>query len=124
MVVRDGPDQFLFNDTVDLYYGWGFRMLAVFEANFCPDTFPHAFAKFFSLLNDKQDEECIHEFQACCEGHLHNISRSMVNIPPIFQAMLFLWALHPCYKAIINLFASKQKDILVTTINSIISNSK
>ena len=38
--------------------------------------------------------------------------------------MLFLWALHPCYKAIINLFASKQKDILVTTINSIISNAK
>ncbi len=62
MVVRDGPDRFLFIDKVDLYYGQEFRIVAVFEANFCPDTFPHAFATFFSLINDKQVEECIHEF--------------------------------------------------------------
>ena len=38
--------------------------------------------------------------------------------------MLFLWALHPRYKAIIDLFASKQKDIYVTSINSIISDAQ
>jgi hypothetical protein len=43
----------------------------------------------------------------------------MVSIPPIFQAMLFLRALHPRYKAIIDLFASKQKDISITSIKSI-----
>ena len=48
------------------------------------------------------------------------MSQSTVSIPPIFQAMLFLWALHPRYKAIIDLFASKQKDIFVTSIDSIV----
>jgi hypothetical protein len=38
--------------------------------------------------------------------------------------VLFLWALHPHYKAIIDLFASKQKDISVTSINSIISDAQ
>jgi hypothetical protein len=48
----------------------------------------------------------------------------MVSIPPILQAMLFLWALHPCYKAIIDLLASKQKDISIAMINSIVSDAK
>ncbi len=38
--------------------------------------------------------------------------------------MLFLQALHPHYKAIIDLFVSKQKDISITTINSIVSDAK
>ena len=59
-------------------------------------------------------------FRACFEGLLHDISRSTVSIPQILQAVLFLWAFHPCYKAIIDMFASKQKDISITTINSII----
>jgi hypothetical protein len=54
------------------------------------------------------------------EGHLHDMSWSTVSIPPILQAMLFLRALHPCYKAMIDLFASKQKDISVTSIDSIV----
>jgi hypothetical protein len=93
-------------------------VLAVLEGNFRPDTFSHTFATLFSLTINKQDEECIHEFWACVEGHLHNFSRLMVSIPPILQAMLFLWALHSCYKAIIDLFALKQKDILVALILS------
>ena len=48
-------------------------MLAIFETNFCPDTFSHAFATLLSLINNEQDEKCIHEFWACFEGHLHNI---------------------------------------------------
>ena len=48
------------------------------------------------------------------------MSRSTVSIPPILQAMLFLQALHPRYKAIIYLFASKQKDISAASIDSII----
>ena len=99
-------------------------MLAALEANFKPATFSHAFAKLLSLINNIQAEEGIHEFRACFEGHLHNISRSTVSIPPILQAMLFLRALHPHYKAIIDLFASKQKDISITTINSIVSDAK
>jgi hypothetical protein len=38
--------------------------------------------------------------------------------------MLFLRALHPRYKAIIDLFASKQKDISVTSIDSIVSDAQ
>jgi hypothetical protein len=71
-----------------------------------------------------QAEEGIHEFRACFEGHLHDMSRPTVSIPPILQAMLFLWALRPCYKAIIDLFASKQKDISVASIDSIASDSQ
>ncbi len=48
------------------------------------------------------------------------MSWSAISIPPILQAMLFLQALHPLYKAIIDLFASKQKDIPVASINSFI----
>jgi hypothetical protein len=99
-------------------------MLAIPEANFCPNTFSCAFATFLSLVHDKQDEESIHEYRACFEGHLHNISWSMVSIPPILQAMLFLQALHPRYKAIIDLFASTQKDISIATIDSIVSDAK
>jgi hypothetical protein len=74
MAIRDGPFRFLFDHTGDLYYGRGFEMLAVLEANFCPNTFSHASATLLSLITNKQDEECIHEFRARFEGHLHNIS--------------------------------------------------
>jgi hypothetical protein len=124
MAIWDGPVQFLFDHTGDLSYGCGFEMLAILEAIFCPGTFSHAFATLLSLVTNKQDEECIHEFRACFEGHLHNVSLSMVSIPPILQATLFLRALHPCYKAITDLFASKQKDISIAMIDCIISDAK
>jgi hypothetical protein len=74
-----------------------------------------------SLVNEDQAEEGIHEFRARVEGHLHDMSRSVISIPPILQAMLFLRALHPRYKAIIDLFASKQKDVSVASkIDSIV----
>jgi hypothetical protein len=119
MAVQDGPVRFLFDNTGNLYFGRGFEMLAALEANFKPATFSHAFATLLSLVNDILAEEGIHEFWAHFEGHLHDMSRSTVSIPPILQAMLFLRALHPRYKAIIDLFASKQKDISVASINSI-----
>jgi hypothetical protein len=50
MVVQEGPLRFLFDTTGDLFYGRGFEMLAILEANFRPDTLSRA------------DEECIHEF--------------------------------------------------------------
>jgi hypothetical protein len=124
MVVQDGPVRFLLDHTGDLDYGRGFEMLAILEAHLCPDTFSHAFATLISLITNKQDEECIHEFQACFEGHLDDISWSMVSIPLILQVVLFLQALYPCYKAIINLFTSKQKEISIAMIHSIISDAK
>jgi len=48
----------------------------------------------------------------------------MISIPPILQAMLFLRALHPHYKAIIDMYASKQTKISIATLKSIISNAK
>jgi hypothetical protein len=120
MAVQDGPVWHLFDNTGDSYYGCGFEMLASLEANFKPATFSHTFATLLSLVNDKQAEEGIHEFQAHFEGHLHDMSWSAISIPPILQAMLFLWGLHPRYRAIIYLFASKQKDISVASIDSII----
>ena len=99
-------------------------MLATLEANFKPATFSHSFAALLSLINDKQSEEGIHEFRARFEGHLHDMSLSAVSIPPILKAMLFLRALHPRYKAIIDMFASKQKDISAASIDSIISDAQ
>ena len=95
-------------------------MLASLEAEFKPATFSHTFTAFISLVNDKQAEEGLHEFWARFEGHLHDMSQSAISIPPILQAMLFLRALHPCYKTIIDLFASKQRDISVASVDSII----
>jgi hypothetical protein len=121
MAVQEGPVRHLFDNTWDLYYGRLFEMLASLEANLKPATFSHTFATLLSLVNDKQADEGIHEFRARFEGHLHDMSRSAISIPPILQAMLFLRALHPCYKAIIDLFASKQKDVSVASkIDSIV----
>ena len=78
-------------------------MLAALEAKFKPATFSHAFVTFLSLVNNNHAEEGIHEFRARFEGHLHDISRLAVSIPSILQDMLFLRALHPCYKATIDL---------------------
>ena len=75
-------------NTGDLNYGHGFEMLAVLEANLCPITFSAAFATLLSLVNDKQDEECINEFWALFESNKNTISWSMVS--PILQAVLFL----------------------------------
>ncbi len=115
MAVQDGPIRHLFDNTGDLYFGHGFEILATLKANFKPTTFSHSFAALLSLINDKQSEEGIHGFQARFEGHLHDMSCSAVSILPILKAMLFLWALHPRYKAIIDMFASKQKDISATS---------
>jgi hypothetical protein len=124
MAVQDGVVRFLFDNTGDLYFGHGFEMLAALEENFKPATFSHAFPTLLSLVNDKQAEEGIHEFRARFEGHLHDMSRLTVSIPLVLQAMLFLWAVHPRYKAIIDLFALKQKDISVTSIDSIVLNAQ
>jgi hypothetical protein len=104
--------------------GADLKCLLFLRQIFCPSTFSRAFATLLSLVNSKQDEKCIDEFRDCFEGHLHNISLLIVSILPILQAMLFLRSLHPHYKAIINLFVSKQKDISVATINSIVSYAK
>ena len=111
MAVQDGPVRNLFANTGDLYYGRGFEMLASLEAEFKPATFSHSFA-------------ALHEFWAQFEGHLHDMSCSAVSIPPILKAMLFLRALHPRYKAIIGMFASKQKDISAASIDSIVSDAQ
>ncbi len=124
MAVQDDPVWFLFDNIGDLYFGRGFEMSAALEANFKPATFSHAFTTLFSLINDQQAKEGIHEFRACFEGHLHDMSWSTVSIPSILQAMLFLQALYPCYKAIIDLFASKQKNISIALIDSIISDAQ
>jgi hypothetical protein len=124
MAVQNGPVRNLFANTGDLYYGHGFEMLASLEAEFKPATFSHTFTTFISLVNDKQAEEGLHEFRARFEGHLHVMSQSAISIPPILQAMLFLRALHPRYKSIVDLFASKQRDISVASINSIILDAR
>ena len=57
---------------------------------------PAVFATLFSLVHDKQGKECINEFQACYEGHLHYISWSTVSIPPTLQGCAFLVGNPPC----------------------------
>ena len=47
--VWDGPVQFLFYNTGEVYYGHGFETVAVLEANLCPNTFSAAFATLLSL---------------------------------------------------------------------------
>ncbi len=85
MAVQDGPIRHLFDNTGDLYYGGGFEMLATLEANFKPAAFSHTFATLLSLINDKQSEEGIHEFRARFGGHIQDMSRSAVSIPPILK---------------------------------------
>jgi hypothetical protein len=50
---------------------------------------------------------------------IYDMSRSAI-IPSFLKAMLFLRALYPCDKEVIYLFASKQKDISVASIDTIL----
>ena len=52
----------IIRNTGDLYYGHGFEMVAVLEANLCPITFSAAFATLLPLFNDKQERSGINEF--------------------------------------------------------------
>jgi hypothetical protein len=89
MAVQDSPVRHLFDNTGDLYYGRGFEMLASLEANFKPAMFSHTFTTLLSIINDNQAEEGIHEFWAHFEGHLHDMPRLAISIPPILRLCSF-----------------------------------
>jgi hypothetical protein len=38
--------------------------------------------------------------------------------------MLFLWAMHSCYVNLLSQFATKHKDLLVATINSVVADAR
>jgi hypothetical protein len=52
------------------------------------------------------------------------LSHSSVTIPPIFQVMLFLRAIHPRYEGLLNQFTSEHKDLSTASIDSILSDAK
>jgi hypothetical protein len=123
--LKDGPTRFLFVNTGSTYYDRGFEMLQILEDNFCPSSISNTFTTLLSLFNDKQsDKEGVHEFHSQFEGNLLALSHSSVTIPQILQVMLFLHAIHPCYQDLLNKFASKQKDLSVASIDSVVANAK
>jgi hypothetical protein len=123
--LKDGPARFLFSNTGSTFYDKGFEMLQVLEENFRPSSISNTFTTLLSLFNDRQsDKEGIHEFRSRFEGHFSALSRSSVAIPQILQVMLFLRALHSRYQDLLNQFASKQKDLSVATIDSVVADAK
>ena len=123
--LKDGPARFLFENTGATFYDKGFEMLQVLEDNFRPSSISNTFTTLLSLFNDRQsDKEGIHEFRSRFEGHFSALSRSSVAIPQILQVMLFLRALHLRYQDLLNQFASKQKDLSVATIDSVVADAK
>jgi hypothetical protein len=125
MALKDGLARFLFNNTGSTYYNKGFEMLQVLEDNFRPSSISNTFTTLLSLFNDRQsDKEGIHEFCLHFEGNLSALSCSLVAIPQILQVMLFLRTIHLRYQGLLNQFVSKQKDLLVASINSVVANAK
>ncbi len=123
--LKDGPSRFLFENTGSTYYDKGFEMLQVLKDNFCPSSISNTFTTLLSLFNDRQsDKEGIHKFCSHFEGNLLALSCSSVAIPQILQVMLFLRAIHSCCQDLLNQFVSKQKDLLVALINSVVANAK
>jgi hypothetical protein len=123
--LKNGPARFLFKSTGSTYYDRGFKMLQVLEGNFHPSSVSNMFTTLLSLFNNKQsDKEGIHEFHSRFEGNLLALSRLLVTIPQIRQVMLFLHAIYPRYQDLLNQFASKQKDLLIALINSVVANAK
>ncbi len=98
--LKDGPVWFLFENIGSTFYGKGFKMLQVLEDNFHPLSISNTFTTLLALFNTTQgDKEGLHEFRSCFEGHLAALSQSSVTIPPILEVMLFLRALHSCYRS-------------------------
>jgi hypothetical protein len=123
--LKNGPARFLFKNTGSTYYNKGFEMLQVLEDNFYPSSFSNTITTLLSLFNDRQsDKEGIHEFCLHFKGNLLALSCSLVAIPQILQVMLFLRAIHLRYQDLLNQFASKQKDLLVASIDSVVADTK
>lgn len=123
--IKVGPARFLFENTGTTFFGKGFEMIQVLEDHFRPSTISNSFTTLLSLFNDTQgDKESIHEFRSRFEGHMGALSRSSVAIPPILRVMLFLRGLHSRYNDLLAQFASKQKDLSLATIDSIVSDAK
>jgi hypothetical protein len=127
MALKDDPARFLFENTGSTFYDKGFEMLQVLEDNFHPSSISNTFTTLLSLFNDRQsdkDKEGIHKFRSRFEGHLSALSCSSVSIPHILQVMLFMRALHSRYQDLLNQFASKQKDLSIASIDSVVANAK
>jgi hypothetical protein len=123
--LKDGPARFLFKNTGSTYYDRGFKMLQVLKDNFHPSSISNTFTTLLSLFNDKQsDKEGIHEFCSRFKGNLLTLSHSSVAIPQTLQVMHFLCAIYPCYQDLLNQFASKQKDLSVASIDSVVADAK
>jgi hypothetical protein len=123
--LKDGPARFLFENTGSTYFDKGFEMLQVLEDNFRPSSIYNTFTTLLSLFNDRQsDKEGIHEFCLQFEGNLLALSCSSVAIPQILQVVFFLRAIYSRYQGLLNQFASKQKDLLAASIDSVVANAK
>jgi hypothetical protein len=102
-----------------------FEMLQVLEDHFRPSLISNSFTTFLALFNNTQGEkESIHEFCSCFEGHMGALSQSLVAIPPILQVMLFHWDMHSHYQDLLSQFESKNKDISLAMIDSIVADSR
>jgi hypothetical protein len=107
-----------------MYFGKGFEMLQVLEDNFCPLSISNLFTTLLALFNNTQgNKKGIDVLLSWFAGHLGALSRLAVAIPPILQAMLFLWAMHSCYADLLSQFATKHKDLLVATIDSVVADA-
>jgi hypothetical protein len=123
--LKDHPNRFLFENTGSTYFDKGFEMLQVLEDNFHPSSISNTFTTLLSLFNDRQsDTEGIHEFCLQFEGNLLALSCSLVAIPQILQVMLFLRDIHSAYQGLLNQFASKQKDLLAASIDSLVADAE
>ncbi len=111
--LKDGSVCSLFENTNSRYFGKGFKMIQVLEDNFRPSSISNSFTTLHALFNDTQgDKEGIHKFRSQFEGHLGALSRLSVAIPLILQVMLFLRAIHACYK-----------DLSLASIDSIVADA-
>ena len=123
--LKDSSVRHLFENTDSKYFLKGFEMLQVLEDNFHPSSISNSFTTLLALFNNTQgDKESIHEFRSWFEGHLGALPWLSVAINSILQVMLFLCAMHARYGNLLTQFASKQKDLSLTLIDSVVSDAK
>jgi hypothetical protein len=125
LAVKDGSLKYLFKNKGLLYYGCGFEMLMALDQHCHPVDVSNAFGSLL-FFNDIQEGklESIQEYCSRFDGLVNDLLHCKVGIPLMLLVMLFLWALHDHYSALIDQLQSRFKSLETAPINLVVKDVK
>jgi hypothetical protein len=122
VAVQDGSLHFLFENKGVMYDGKGFKMLAVLNQHWRPNSVANAFTTLLLLFNDSMGtSEEIMAFRSWFDEMIKNMARCKIVIPPILMVMFFLRLLHSCYDDILKQFWLHYKSLEGASFNSVVA---